>query len=346
MGLPRVLVVGLGDVALRALPDLLRGFEVWVLTRSVDDALWARVDAACALAQVSVRPRVLAFDLDAPRWSDAQCAVLRAAYEGCAAVVWTAPPLSIRDGGEGRAAVGRLARVWALWGSCGVCSVRRWVYVSTTGVYGDCAGAWVDELAPLRAESVRAQARVADEALWVLMARSAQALVGGALVQSWVLRAPGIYALDRLPVAQVLANAPVLEADEDGVGNHVHADDLAAALVWAVQGVADERWLACASQGVCVVNVCDDVPIPMADWMEVLASVLGLGARVRLGREALQAQVGAVRWSFMRESRRVSNARLKSMGFVLRYPSALAFVREHAEQIRALTWGGVGQGGV
>ena len=146
-----------------------------------------------------------------------------------------------------------------------------------------------------------------------------------------MLRAPGIYALERLPYASVLADSPVLLPQEDSFSNHIHANDLAQACVFFLDQIEQNE--------VClpfeVFNVCDDEPLLMGEWMAALAQVLQRVPPEQISRAQMQAQVSPMRWSFMRESRRLRNAKLKSTGFVLHHPSALAFLHTQVEAIRA-----------
>ena len=146
-----------------------------------------------------------------------------------------------------------------------------------------------------------------------------------------MLRAPGIYALERLPYASVLADSPVLLPQEDSFSNHIHANDLAQACVFFLDQIEQNE--------VClpfeVFNVCDDEPLLMGEWMAAVAEG-GLGvSRDRVSGALMQSQRSPMRWTFMRESRRLRNAKLKSTGFVLHHPSALAFLHTQVEAIRA-----------
>lgn len=301
----KLLIVGLGDVAQRALPELLANWEVTALTRT------ARGMSA------HERLQVVAFDLDAPVFSEAQLAALRQNYD---AVLWTAPPnAAITD-----EYATRMRRVMAQWlGSATPWQPKRLVYISTTGVYGDCAGAWVDERTTLNPESSRAQARVWDEQAWTGLG----AAIGA---QVCVLRAPGIYALERLPVQSVLAGAPVMLPREDSFSNHIHADDLAGALVYALS-CDDDVYV----QNPYIINVCDDEPILMGQWFTALANVLGVPVPEHITRTQMQSTVGFMRWSFMRESRKISNTKLRVWGYPLKYPSAIRFIERHQTTIRA-----------
>jgi nucleoside-diphosphate-sugar epimerase len=246
------------------------------------------------------------------------------------AVIYSAPPASRGVNDERLQVLLKMLDAkltYCVDGCAGDFELRRaplhLVYVSTTGVYGDCQGAWVDENSVVAPHSARAIRRVAAEQLCLQWAKT-----HGERVRLSILRAPGIYALERLPVAQLLAGGVVLSETDDSVSNHIHADDLARALVFALQC----PWV----QGnIRLWNVCDDEPLAMAVWYGVLANALGLPAPKTLSRAQMQAQVSPMRWSFMCESRRVSNQALKQAGFVWQHPRATAFVQQYAAQIRA-----------
>ena len=301
----KLLIVGLGDVAQRALPELLNCWEVTVVTRATRDV------------PTYQNLHIVPFDLDALEWTQSQLNALNQRYD---AVVWTAPPNASNTDEH----TSRMCRVIAQWlNNGGSWQPKRLVYISTTGVYGDCAGAWVNEKTSLNPQSKRAQARVWDEQAWM----SLGAKIGA---QVCVLRAPGIYALERLPVQSVLTGMPVMLSDEDSFSNHVHADDLAGALVYAVScdddAYVDNPW---------VINVCDDELILMGRWYVALAKVLGVPEPKYIARAQMQSVAGDARWSFMRESRKVSNAKLHAWGYSLKHPSALEFIEEHQTVIRA-----------
>jgi nucleoside-diphosphate-sugar epimerase len=181
----------------------------------------------------------------------------------------------------------------------------RLVYLSTSGVYGDCAGARVDEERALDPRTARAVRRADAErrlALWC----SSQ---GVALV---VLRVPGIYAADRLPLERLRAGTPVLRAEDDVYTNHIHADDLAAICVRALR---DD-----AAPG--VYNACDDSELKMGEWFDLIADRAGLPRPPRIARQDAATRIAPQLLSFMSESRRLSNAKLKrAWGLRLAYPT-------------------------
>ena len=171
---------------------------------------------------------------------------------------------------------------------------RRLIYVSTTGVYGDCQGSWIDETRALRPDNARAKRRVdAERQLRDWGARNA--------VSVSILRAPGIYAADRLPLERLQKGLPALVDRDDVYTNHIHADDLAAACLAALRHGRPNR--AC--------NVVDDSDLKMGEYFDRVADAFALPRPRRLPRSELAAEVSPMMMSFMRESRRIGNRRLK-----------------------------------
>jgi nucleoside-diphosphate-sugar epimerase len=177
----------------------------------------------------------------------------------------------------------------------------RIVYISTSGVYGDCAGEKVDESRPPNPQTPRARRRLDAETR--LLNYSAQVVV---------LRAPGIYAADRLPLERLRAGTPVLRAEDDVYTNHIHADDLAAAATRALEDDAPPG----------VYNIADDTEMHMGEWMDLVARHAGLPTPPRRSREQISREVPPTLLSFMSESRRLDNRRMKAvLGVRLRYPT-------------------------
>ena len=191
----------------------------------------------------------------------------------------------------------------------------RLVYLSTSGVYGDCAGARVDEDRALNPQTARAARRADAERRLALWCSSR----GVALV---VLRVPGIYAADRLPLARLRAGTPVLREEEDVYTNHIHAEDLAAICVRALR---DD-----AAPG--VYNACDDSELKMCEWFDLIADRAGLPRPPRIAREDAAQRIAPQLLSFMNESRRLSNAKLKqAWDLRLAYPTVFDGVPRRIE---------------
>src|SRR6185295_17442511 len=181
----------------------------------------------------------------------------------------------------------------------------RVVYISTSGVYGDCGGALVDESRAVNPQSARARRRVhAEEQLALWCSQYGVALV--------VLRAPGIYAAERLPLARLRAGTPVLLDGDDVYTNHIHAEDLAGCCQRALEADAPAG----------IYNASDDSRLKMGEWFDLLADRTGLPRPPRIARREAHARISPEMLSFMDESRRLDNTRLKrGLGAVLRYPT-------------------------
>lgn len=187
---------------------------------------------------------------------------------------------------------------------------RQLVYISTSGVYGDCGGAWVSETRTPTAESARAARRLDAER----RLREFGGQAGRRCCVS-ILRAPGIYAADRMPLERLRQRLPLIEHGEDSQTNHIHAEDLARAC-----GVALTRGRANR-----VYNINDDSALAMGEWFDALADAFALPRAPRLPREAVRRAVPPMQWSFMKESRRLDNTRMKrELGLRLRYPTVAA----------------------
>ena len=276
-GGPRILVVGCGDVGVRLIARLGDRFRVHAITHSPE--------RAPALRRLGAVPIVA--DLDDP-------ATLHRLQGLAPDVVHLAPPAN-----RGADDLRTRALLNALHG------VRRLVYISTTGVYGDCGGAWVDETRTVAPSTDRARRRVAAEGRLRAWARERR-------VALTILRVPGIYAGDRLPLSRLDGTTPVLRDEDDVYTNHVHADDLARAIVLALYRGRPQR----------VYHAVDASATKMGAWFDAIAATHGLPSPRRVSRDELSTLVGPDRLSFMSESRRLTNQRLREeLGLRLAYPT-------------------------
>jgi len=234
-----------------------------------------------------------------PVWGDLDRPDTLAALAGLAQdVVHFAPPP--RDGVHDTRTthlIAALARAKSL--------PQHLVYLSTSGVYGDCAGELVSETRPLRPQTERAQRRAdAEDRLRAWGARSG--------VRVTLVRVPGIYAADRLPLERLRRGTPALAAQEDAFVNHVHADDLARIVVAALRHGQPNRSY----------NAVDDVPQRMGEYFDVVADSFDLPRPRRIARAEAERTLPRELYSFMNESRRLVNARMKrELRVKLRYPS-------------------------
>ena len=276
IGLPRLLVLGCGDVGMRLLPLLRDRFRIFAVTSQVERRSDLRAAGAIPIVANLDQPHTLA--------RLARLASL---------VVHLAPPQS--DGATDR----RTRHLIAI-----LPEQATVVYVSTSGVYGDCGGRLIDETQPVKPVNPRARRRVdAEQVLRAWAVRSRGRLA--------ILRVPGIYASDRLPLERLVKGTPALIDSDDVYTNHIHANDLAQIIATTLFRLQPNR----------VYHTVDDSDMKMAAYFDAVADAFSLQRPPRLPRSALREQVSPMLLSFMSESRRLSNDRLKrELGIRLQYP--------------------------
>ncbi len=274
LGAPRLLIVGCGDIGLRIVARVHRRFRVFALTSSPSRVAELRAAGTVPIVgNLDQRTTLLRLHGLAPR------------------LIHLAPPPNAGLGDP------RTRHLLAALGK-----PKRAVYISTSGVYGDRGGAWVDETTPLAPANERAWRRVAAE--------QAMRAAGAAL-----LRVPGIYAHDRLPLERLRAGAPALAPADDVFTNHIHADDLARIAVAALHRGRHGR----------TYNAVDDSHLKMGDYFDQVADAFALPRPPRLPRAQLKAAVSAMMYSFMAESRRLRGDRLRrELRVTLRWPTVAA----------------------
>lgn len=181
----------------------------------------------------------------------------------------------------------------------------RLVYISTTGVYGDCDGAWVDETWPTRPTADRARRRWdAEQTLRAWSRKSGAALV--------ILRVAGIYGPGRLPLERIRQGLPLVREEEAPYSNRIHADDLVAACTAAMERGIDGA----------VYNVCDGAPTTMTDYFFRVADAAGLPRPPVIPLAEAGEALSPGMLSYMSESRRLSNRRMiEELGVSLSYPT-------------------------
>jgi len=304
----RLLIIGCGDVGMRLIPLVRARYRVYgriyALTRDA---------AQCAkLRALGVTP--ILGDLDKPHTLTAIAGI---AHD----VVHLAPPpaqgLTDTRTAHLIAALGRCGKSGGGGGSGGVGKnnglrginhgtlPQHFIYISTSGVYGDCGGEVVPETRPAQPQTARALRRVdAERRLRAWGARSG--------VRVSILRVPGIYAADRLPLARLERGTPALRDEDDSYVNHVHADDLARLVIAALHHASPGR----------AYNAVDDVPQKMGEYFDLVADRYGLRRPPRIARRDAARLIPENLLSFMSESRRLTNQRIKrELRFRLRYPS-------------------------
>lgn len=177
----------------------------------------------------------------------------------------------------------------------------RWVaYLSTVGVYGDHHGAWVDETTPCRPVSVRSVERVAAEAAWTAIAQKADMPLS-------ILRLSGIYGPGRNAFMNFEKGTARRLVKKDQVFNRIRVEDIGAAL--AFLALKNEHG---------IFNVTDDEPCPPQDVVSFAATLMGVEPPPEQAFET--ADLTPMARSFYGENKRVSNARIRALGFDFRFP--------------------------
>jgi nucleoside-diphosphate-sugar epimerase len=279
----RLLIVGCGDVGKRVLRQLAGRWTVFALTSSA-----ARVDELRAAGAI-------------PLIGNLDDAGSLGRLAGLAdRVLHLAPPAT-----QGRTDERTRRLLQALSRSA---PPAHLVYASTSGVYGDCGGERIDETRRPNPSNDRAWRRVDAEEQLRQWGR-----VTGAPVT--ILRVPGIYAFDRdggHPRERLGKGLPVLAREDDVYTNHIQADDLARACLLALMRGPAQR----------ILHASDDSELLMGDYFELAASLCGLPAPARVTRAEASGVFSPMQMSFMNESRRMDNGRLKrELRLRLRYPT-------------------------
>lgn len=270
MPLKRLLLVGCGDIARRVLPYLRGHYRVFALLRDrAQFPVWRQRGAQ-------------------PIWADLDdTASLRRLAGLAERIVYLAPPP-----GQGQRDT-RTRRFLAVLRRPKI-GPKQIIYLSTSGVYGDCAGAMVSETRPPRPTNARAERRLDAETEWRRFGAQSGARVS-------VLRVPGIYARERLPLERLQKNLPALCAADDVFTNHIHADDLARLICATLRYGAPNR----------IYNASDDSALKMGDYFDLVADHFALPRAPRLAQEDAEKALSPLQFSFMRESRRLDNRRIK-----------------------------------
>jgi nucleoside-diphosphate-sugar epimerase len=271
----RILIVGCGDVGLRMAKALPRHVRVLATTSSS-----ARLQE---LRAKNIKP--LQANLDTP--ASLQRLAGLASY-----VLQLAPPPTQPSTGITDPRTAKLLQALKRRGKPSAV-----VYASTTGVYGNCNGEWVDETRTVNPQTPRAKRRVDAE-------NRVRQFGSQSSVRASILRIPGIYAADREggdPLDRVRSATPVLVSEDDVYTNHIHADDLAKACIAALYRGKPQR----------VYNVAEDSGIKTGDYYDALADAAGLPRPPRITRVEADATLSPMRLSFLSESRRVGNVRMK-----------------------------------
>jgi nucleoside-diphosphate-sugar epimerase len=290
----RVLIAGCGYVGRRLATRLAEKWQVVALARS--PAMLAELRAEGI--------ETLATDFDVP---GASPALERVAED--AAVAYLAPPpgAGVTDP--------RLERFLA---ALGPACPSVLLYISTTGVYGDTAGAAVDEVSPTEPTSDRSRRRLAAE--W-----TAAAWCRDRGVRCVVLRVPGIYGPHRLPLERLGRGEPALRPEDSGPGNRIHVDDLVSACVAAVEKPVSG-----------IFNVGDGDHASTSEFLQETARLAGLPQPPLVSLAEAQGRISPGMLEYLVDSRRVDTRRMRSeLGVIPRHASLASGIAASLEEMRA-----------
>jgi nucleoside-diphosphate-sugar epimerase len=271
-----VFIAGCGDIGLRiAAISQAHGLRV--------TGLVSRRESSARLQAADVMPVVADLDAQVPALPDLRDAT----------VFYLAPPA--RQGDDDARLRNFLQALR---------SARVLVYLSTSAVYGDCGGAWVDETAAVNPGSARGRRRAAAET---------HALAWGQAqgMPVKILRVPGIYGPGRLPVERLQRGLPVLHEADSPWTNRIHADDLAQAAVL----------IAGHGEPAAAYNVSDGNPTTMSDYFNRCADLLGLPRPPQVALAEARTRLTPEMMSFLEESKRLGTRRLRALGWAPRYPT-------------------------
>lgn len=288
---PRVVIVGCGYV----------GKRLGLALKSRCDVLGIVSSAAslASLQALGLRGQLVNLDtgvLPSPGWADD------------AAVFYLVPPATDSESDV------RLARLLGGLRS----RPQAFIYMSTTGVYGDADGGEVTEQTPVNPQTARARRRVTAEDMVRVWCTERE-------VRRVVLRVPGIYGPGRLPLARLASGEPAVRVDEAGIGNRIHVDDLVAACIAALDG-RDARG---------IYNVTDGSPMNSTEFLLRVARLAGLPEPPQISMDEAQLVLSPSRLSFLNESRQVSNRRmLEDLQVRLRYADVDAGIRHSLDEER------------
>ena len=281
-----LLLVGCGDIALRAAPLLRVHYRLLGLCRRPEN-----------YDQLRLRGITPVFgDLDNPKSLNRLAGIAHA-------VLHLAPPPN--HGERDMRTTNLLVALTKRPTMKRIILPQRFIYISTSGVYGDCNGALIDETCPINPRTERSVRRANAEIQvrnWGLRNR----------VRVSILRVPGIYAADRLPLARLRENTPMLLPDEDCYTNCIHADDLVHIIFAALRHAKPGR----------IYHACDDSRLKMGAYFDLIADRIGIPRPPRVARAKANEHISVSMLSYMKESRQLMNIRIKNELHVnLRYPT-------------------------
>lgn len=296
-----LLIVGCGDIALRTAPLLQKHYRILGLCRNLDNSDRLRSHGIIPIYG----------NLDCPKSLGKLAGIAQL-------VVHLAPPPNqgLRDRRTAHllSALSKQTQVHV------AILPQRLIYISTSGVYGDCDGALIDEARPVYPENDRAIRRVDAERQIRDWGQRNQVSVS-------ILRVPGIYAANRLPLTRLREGHPALLDDEDSYTNHIHADDLARIICAALRYAKPCR----------IYHTNDDSHLKMGEYFDLVADHFDFPHPSRITRNEAKERISPGMFSFMKESRRLNNSRMKKELHVrLVYPTVLEGIKAAKLEIKKI----------
>lgn len=283
-----LLIVGCGDIAIRVAPLLQKHYRIF--------GLYRKLDSSDRLRSHGMIP--IYGNLDCPKSLGRLAGVAQL-------VIHLAPPAN--QGLHDHRTAHLLSALSKQTHAHAAILPQRFIYISTSGVYGDCGGALIDEARSVRPENDRAIRRVDAE-------RQIRDWGKRNRISVSILRVPGIYAANRLPLTRLREGHPTLLDDEDSYTNHVHADDLARIICAALRYAKPGR----------IYHTNDDSRLKMGEYFDLVADHLGFPHPPRITRNEAKERISPGMFSFMKESRQLNNSRMKKELHVrLAYPTVL-----------------------
>lgn len=287
-----LLIVGCGDIALRTVPLLQKHYRILGLYRNLDSTNSLKLHGIIPIYG----------NLDHPKSLEKLSGIADL-------VIHLAPPPN-QGLHDPRTAHLLSALTKRTKKHCTILP-QRLIYISTSGVYGNCNGALVDETYPVHPENDRAIRRIDAEKQIRNWGKRNHISVS-------ILRVPGIYAPNRLPLTRLRESHPVLLDAEDSYTNHIHADDLARIICAALQHARPGR----------IYLTCDDSHLKMGEYFDLIADHFGFLRPPRINRNEAQKRISPAMLSFMKESRRLKNSRMKKeLHIRLMYPTVLEGIK-------------------
>lgn len=280
-----LLIVGCGDIALRTAPLLQTHFRMLGVCRNPENFIRLRSRGIIPVSG----------NLDYSKSLDKLAGVAQV-------VIHLAPPPN--HGKHDTRTANLLAALTKRQKIKSIILPQRLIYISTSGVYGNCDGALIDEAYPTNPGNDRALRRISAEnqiRAWGLRNH----------VNTSILRVPGIYAGNRLPLVSVQEGKPMLSEEDDSYTNHIHANDLAQIICAATRHAKPNR----------IYHACDNSHLKMGEYFDLVADKFNLPHPLRVSRSQALGHISPGMLSYLDESKRLKNLRMKKELHVkLNYP--------------------------